>query len=72
VRYANAQNEATHFANVVFETDEGELQVFSRSGINGRLEIIDASILAGPKNYGAIRGAGNDKTGYYSRTQKRK
>ena len=71
VRWADRSNTATHFANVVFKEDNGNVQVFSRSGIRGRLEIRDATSLEGG-NYGTIRGIGRDSTGYYSRTEKRK
>lgn len=71
VRYADGSNTATHFANAVFKQDNGSLQVFSRSGIRGRIEIVDATALQGG-SYGKIRGIGRDQTGYYSRTEKRK
>ena len=70
IRYADGENTGTHYANVIFETDGGDIQTFSRSGNGGRLEIRDATSLEG--GYGKIQGIGKDKTGFYSRQEKRK
>jgi hypothetical protein len=71
VRYADAANEAKHYVNVIFENDDKKIEVFSRSGHGGRYERIEATKLQNAL-YGTIKGVGSDKTGYYSRSVKRK
>ena len=69
IRYADRNNKGLHYANFVFRTDEGNLTTFSRSGLRGRLELIDSTALV--RKYGAVQGIGTDRTGYYSRKRRR-
>jgi RHS repeat-associated protein len=70
IRYGDRNNVNTHWASFVFREDDGNVKVFSRSGMFGPFELTDAAKLEGPA-YGKIQGIGNDATGYYSRSIKR-
>lgn len=50
--------------SVVFTGDDGTTQAFSRSGQNGRFEIVPVGAFAG-SNYGNIGGKGKNQTGFY-------
>lgn len=63
LRYADKDNTATHFANLIF-TRKGEEWVFSKSGAKGPYEVTTASQL---KGYGEVKGAEKNQTGYYRR-----
>jgi RHS repeat-associated protein len=64
IRYANADNIATHFANFIFRKDDGTPMVFSKSGEHGPYEMAKAVELQGA-TYGTIRGRNKGDSGYY-------
>jgi hypothetical protein len=64
IRYADVQNKPTHFMNVIFTGDDGITRAFSRSGVNGRFEIVPTDAFNGT-NYGTIRGKDTRDTGFY-------
>lgn len=64
VRYADEQNTPTHFMNVIFTGDDGTTKAFSRSGVNGRFEIVPVDAFNGT-NYGRIKGKSGKDTGFY-------
>jgi len=66
IRYAKADNVATHFANFIFRNDDGTPVAFSKSGEKGMYEIRAAARLQYP-NYGTIRGRNEGDSGYYRR-----
>jgi RHS repeat-associated protein len=66
IRYAKADNIATHFANFIFRNDDGTPVAFSKSGVKGPYEIRSAASLQVPL-YGTIRGRNKDSSGYYRR-----
>lgn len=66
IRYAKADNVATHFANFIFRNDDGTPVAFSKSGTTGPYEIRTAAQLQYP-NYGTIRGRNSGDSGYYRR-----
>ncbi len=71
VRYATGDgkvNVPAHFTTFIFKNDNGDPQVFSRSGEGGRFEVDSATSdkFVNP-TYGTIRGIGKDSSGYYGR-----
>jgi hypothetical protein len=46
----------THFANVLFTGDDGITEVFSRSGVNGRFEVVPEQNPSFQSGYGSITG----------------
>lgn len=64
VRYADAKNTPTHFMTTIFTGDDGTTKAFSRSGVNGRFEIVPVDAFNGT-NYGNIRGIQSKDTGFY-------
>jgi hypothetical protein len=64
IRYADDKNAPTHFMNAIFTTDEGVTQGFSRTGTNGRFEIVPINAFEGG-NYGHIRGIDKHSSGAY-------
>jgi RHS repeat-associated protein len=58
------RNHATHFMSVLFTGDDGVTQAFSRSGVNGRFEIVPVDQFNGT-NYGRIQGKQGDASGFY-------
>jgi RHS repeat-associated protein len=64
VRYADAQNKPQHFMTVIFTGDDGNTRAFSRSGVDGRFEIVPVDHFNGT-NYGSIRGQTGKDTGFY-------
>jgi RHS repeat-associated protein len=58
------RNQATHFMSVMFTGDDGVTQAFSRSGVNGRFEIVPVDHFNGT-NYGQVQGKKGDATGFY-------
>jgi hypothetical protein len=74
IRYGNdeerggttVRNAPQHFMNVLYTGDDGITQTFSRTGVNGKFEIVPSGKFAGT-NYGQIQGRpnSNDKTGFY-------
>jgi len=64
IRYADSRNVPQHFMNMIFTGDDGTTQAFSRSGVNGRFEIVPVDKFVGG-NYGTIRGIQAKDTGFY-------
>jgi hypothetical protein len=64
IRYADSRNVPQHFMNMIFTGDDGVTQAFSRSGVNGRFEIVPVDRFVGG-NYGTIRGIQAKDTGFY-------
>jgi RHS repeat-associated protein len=64
IRYANERNQPQHFMNAIFTGDDGTTYAFSRSGVNGRFEIVPKDRFVG-SNYGSIRGIKPGDTGFY-------
>jgi RHS repeat-associated protein len=64
IRYADSHNAPKHFMNMIFTGDDGTTQAFSRSGVNGRFEIVPVDKFVGG-NYGTIRGIQSKDTGFY-------
>jgi RHS repeat-associated protein len=64
VRYADSQNTPQHFMTVFFTGDDGVTQAFSRSGVNGRFQIVPTDAFSGG-NYGTIKGIGKKDSGFY-------
>ncbi|MBF2021956.1 MAG: RHS repeat-associated core domain-containing protein, partial [Hydrococcus sp. C42_A2020_068] len=66
VRYQN-NNTPTHFMTALFTGDDGITRGFSRSGVNGRYEVVPVQAFVGspPNGYGNISGRGGRGTGYY-------
>lgn len=64
IRYADSRNRPKHFMNMIFTGDDGTTQAFSRSGVNGRFEIVPVDRFVGT-NYGTIRGIRSKDTGFY-------
>jgi hypothetical protein len=64
IRYADSGNTPKHFMNVIFTGDDGTTQAFSRSGVNGRFEIVPVDRFAG-SNYGNIKGIQSKDSGFY-------
>ncbi len=67
VRYATGEgskNTPAHFTTFVFENDNGDPMVFSRSGEDGPFEYDTARSFENA-TYGNIRGIRDDSTGYY-------
>lgn len=50
--------------NVIFTGDDGTTTAFSRSGVNGRFEIVPVDAFSGGP-YGEIRGKSSKDTGFY-------
>ena len=68
VRYATEGNVPAHFTTFIFQNDNGDPQVFSRSGAGGRFETGSAySAQFVNDTYGNIRGIGKTDTGFYGR-----
>jgi RHS repeat-associated protein len=65
IRYADSHNMPKHFMNMIFTGDDGTTQAFSRSGVNGRFEIVPVDDPNLRANYGSIRGIGRNDTGFY-------
>lgn len=64
VRYdGDGQVRRRHYMTVVFTGDDGTSQAFSRSGENGRFEIIPVTPTM--RGYGKIGGTGGKSTGFY-------
>ncbi|MFV0387902.1 MAG: RHS repeat-associated core domain-containing protein [Pyrinomonadaceae bacterium] len=70
IRYAKADNIATHFANFIFRNDDGTPVAFSKSGVKGRYEIryvfgdypgLEVEI------YGTVSGRNANESGFYRR-----
>jgi RHS repeat-associated protein len=53
-----------HYMSVVFTGDDGTTQAFSRSGENGRFQIIPIDTPS-QMGYGNIRGTGQNQSGFY-------
>jgi RHS repeat-associated protein len=66
VRYATEGNVPAHFTTFIFQKDNGDPQVFSRSGVSGRFEIGNATDFQNP-TYGNISGIGKTDTGFYAK-----
>jgi RHS repeat-associated protein len=64
IRYADSHNVPQHFMNMIFAGDDGTTQAYSRSGVNGRFEIVPVDKFVGG-NYGAIKGIQSKDTGFY-------
>ena len=64
IRYANDRNKPQHFMNAIFTGDDGTTYAFSRSGVNGRFEIVPKDRFVGT-NYGSIRGIKPGDSGFY-------
>ena len=58
------RNHATHFMSVLFTDDDGITQAFSRTGENGKFEIVKTDQFNGG-NYGQRQGKKGDATGFY-------
>ena len=72
VRYGFHFNKAEHFATVIFTGDDGIAKVFSRSGHNGRFEVLpiqglDPYSRRSLNGYGSIMPKTNKQTGIYRR-----
>lgn len=67
IRYADDHNTPTHFMTDIFTGDDGTTRAFSRSGVNGRFEIVPVDAFVGkpPNGYGSIRGISSKDTGFY-------
>lgn len=64
IRYADQANAPQHFMNAIFTGDDGTTRAFSRSGVNGRFEIVSVDRFVGG-SYGTIRGIQSKDTGFY-------
>jgi RHS repeat-associated protein len=72
VRYGNdmevqgqfEKNFPTHFMSVLYTDDDGITQAFSRTGENGKFEIVPTTQFNGG-NYGQVQGKKGDASGFY-------
>ncbi|MCU1266964.1 MAG: repeat-associated core domain protein, partial [Acidobacteria bacterium] len=69
IRYATSDNAPRHFMNMIFTGDDGTTQAFSRSGVNGRFEIIPVDDPKLKASYGSIRGINRADSGFYRSPQ---
>jgi hypothetical protein len=58
------KNHATHFMSVMFTGDDNVTQAFSRTGVNGKFEIVPVTKFNGG-NYGQVQGKKGDASGFY-------